>query len=467
MRLATRPFILAQIASLTIIVSATMLLPDIGLWRGALPMIAVWLLCIGLYRMTPHPTQAGGYTLLVVYTMLAIGVVANVHLYTVGSGASDEMPVLLNDDASRYFRHALCFAKGEEGELEYRLQLGYPWFIAQIWRVTGISIFAPLVVNMALILGAIIVSGMVCGRILRTGKAELWGMIATASVCYYLATGTLLLKEAGTALAIALAGYALTYIVYPEKSKGKEILIFALALALLSIFRFNYIPIVAIGVVLVTPWRRESVVVSGVMLLLCIVVWGVNYSILLPSEAVDNYMSGIGDGSTMKGNYFYDHPQHRAHNEMIGNYIDYPIWKKILWLPISAITQFLIPFSWGMERDICFGYTLAYARIGYPWYLIVGAILYGLWQTMRDRKSTGIPMRWIIVGIVLWLIPAYLFAGTVSRYALCFLPLLVPLAVDTIQKHWRTRAFRIYTSIYIAVLAATLITCHHLQASAI
>lgn len=465
MRLTRHGFVWAQVAAMGVVAVAAAMVPEVGIVAGVLSMMAVWALCIGAYRLTPRSSMAGGYVLLIAFTLLAIGVLANVHLYTAGTDASNSMPMLTNDDAARYFDRAKLIANGDS--LDNVIQQGYPWFIAQIWCVTGISIFAPLVANMAMILGAIIVAGMVCGRILRGERSELWGMIATASVCYYLAMGTLLLKEAGTALAMAIAGYALTYLIYPDGKRWKVIAIFALSIAMLGVFRFNYIPIVAVGVAIVTPWRRDAAVTAGAMLMVCAVVWCINHYILLPSEAVDTYMSGLGDGSTMKGNYLYDHPQHRAHNEMVGNYFEYPLWKKILWLPISAITQFLIPFPWGVERDLSFGYTLVWARIAYPWYLIGGAIIYGLWQAIKSRDGWSVPVRWILLGVALWLIPAYLFAGTVSRYALCFVPLLVPLAVDTIERHRQRRAFIIYSCVYVVVLAVTLIVCYHIQTRAI
>lgn len=467
MRVMRRGFVWAQVAAMGVVAAAAAMVPEVGVVVGTLTMMAVWALCIGAYRLTPRASAGGGYVLLVAFALLAVGVLANMHLYTAGAEESDAMPMLTNDDAARYFHRAESIAKGDVEGLSDVIQQGYPWFIAQIWRVTGISIFAPLVANMAMILGAIIVAGMVCGRILRGERSELWGMIATASVCYYLATGTLLLKEAGTALAMAIAGYALTFLIYPEGKRWKVIAIFALSMVMLGVFRFNYIPIVAVGVAIATPWRRDAAVTAGAMLAVCAAVWCVNHYVLLPSEAIDTYMSGLDDGSTMRGNYFYDHPQHRAHNEMVGNYFEYPLWKKILWLPISAITQFLIPFPWGMERDISFGYTLVWARIAYPWYLIGGVIIYGLWQAIRSRKGSAVPARWIVLGVALWLIPAYLFAGTVSRYALCFVPLLVPLAVDAIERHGHRRAFKIYAGIYVVVLAATLIVCYHIQSSAL
>lgn len=477
MRFNHQHFLWAHIVYIAIIAITTAMLPGIGFLTTITALLIVWLLIDRIYNLSPYKNSAGRYALLVITTLLAVGVIANIHMYTVGSGGTDSAPILHNDDAKKYFLGALYIVGDQYGIEIKTLHLGYPHFIAAIWKVTGVSIFYPILVNMTMLLLSIIITGIISARLIGnlTSRPPQWiataAMIAIAAVSYYLSTGTLLLKEAGTALAVTLA-----ILPFTPKTEGQKsilntpfsILYFIIGIFLLMIFRFNYIAIIAIGIIILAPWHKKQLSYFRIhisALVICTIAWAIMHLIILAEADITHLVVNSIDGGALGGAYFYDNPQHRAHNALVDGYFGFPLWKRLLFLPISAVTQFLIPFPWAFERDLQFGYTLVYARFAFPWYLIGGTIIYFLATTLRH-----IPRHllfWSAFAIIAWLIPAYFVAGTVSRYALCFVPLLIPLAVYIIASACHTRTFRIYMATYIAVVTIVLIACYHIQQAAV
>lgn len=477
MRLIHRQFLWAQLACLLLIAGAAILMPGAGFFVTLPSVIILWFIVEAAYRLTPYTNAAGHYTLLIVTTLLSLGVIANVHMYTSPDGASDSFPLLINDDLRKYFLGALHIIGDPRGVPIEPIHFGYPYIIAAIWSVTGVSIFFPIIINAALLLLSIILTGIIAARIIgdATPRSSAWiataAMIVISAVAYLLATGILLLKEAGTVFAITAAILPFTRATLIKVSTPRSFIFrvaaFLLPLILLMLLRFNYIVIIALGIVILTPWSRKSIrsqlsSFNSVALLLCILAWATMH-IILANAAIDlnHIVVNSIKGGALAGAYFYDNPQHAAHNAMVAHYFEFPIWKRLLYLPFSAATQFLIPFPWAFERNLPEGYTFVYARFAFPWYLIGGTIIYFLATSLRRIPQRM--LRLTIFAVIAWLTPAYLTAGTVSRYALCFLPLLVPLAVYTVATVGRTRAFRIYLCIFSIMIIAILIACYHIQ----
>lgn len=469
-----RIFAFAQLAYIVIVWAVLRLLPGADVLSTTAAMAGVWIAVASVYQRTSSRSLTGWWTLLIATTLLAVGTIANIHFFTVASGGATTTPVLENPDVHRYFLDALHHAGLEGGQPEWIDKRGYGLTISLLWRLTGVTIVSPLIMNMFMILLSIIISGVITARLMSNGRDSshaqrlaATAMIMTAAVCYYLNSGTLLLKEAGTCLALALSALALTSVINPQSGtlpRIKSGAAFLGGIILLCFMRYNYILIVLVGALLVTSWRnRKSIMQTLPFIAICLAAWGV--MTLIFSNYITANTGVIIDGENIRSYFFFDNGQHRFYNNMIGDYLSYPAWKRILLLPVSAVTQYLVPFPWNFSRDLTFGYTLAYAHITYPWYLVGGMILYFLvtgWRT----ASRGL-RKYVFVGALMWLIPAYLFAGTVSRYALPMLPMLIPAAVHVFSTCRNNRNFRIYGITYCTLLAITLVTCHYLQQSAI
>lgn len=467
-----RTFLFAQLVCMIIVSCLPVLLPGADTVTTPIAMIGVWGIVALTYRGTSARNITGWWTLLVTTTLLAAGVIANIHYFTVAAGGTTACPVLENPDARRAFLDALHHAGIEGGQPEPYSGRGFGLMISLLWKITGVTIVSPLILNMLMILLSIIISGVVTSRLLhdsgttRKGIISSIAMIMTASVCYYLNSGTLLLKEAGTCLAFSLIALALTSAIH-DKGRQDRIRLFVLytaGLAMLCLIRHTHIMFAVAGALVLIPWKdRQRVWQMIPLLLIPLLIWGAMEFILHSGTMTKT--SNIIDGDPIHSAYFYDNGQHRFYNNLIGDYLYYPAWKRILLLPVSAITQFLVPFPWNFSRDMIFGYTLAYAHISYPWYIVGGLVLFFIATAWRTAPS-GL-YRFTVTGAIMWLIPAYLVAGSVSRYALPILPMLIPAAVYVITTCRHSRRFRLWGICYGIMLTFTLIACRYMQQSAI
>ncbi len=466
-----RTFLFAQLAYTIIVSCLPLLLPGADTITTPIAMIGVWIIVGSAYRCTSTCNITGWWTLLISTTLLAAGVIANIHYFTVAAGGTTDNPVLENPDARRAFLDALHHAGIAGGQPETYSRRGFGLMISLLWGITSVTIVSPLILNMIMILLSIIISGTVTSRLLHDndksscGKTASIAMIMTASVCYYLNSGTLLLKEAGTCLAFSLIALALTSAIYDKghQDRLKLLALYTIGLTILCLIRHTHIMFAIAGALILIPWNNSHRMRQTIPLLLIpLFIWGA-MEVLLNSDTMTTTSNTV-NGNQIHSAYFYDNDQHRFYNNLIGDYLYYPAWKRILLLPVSAITQFLIPFPWNFSRDMVFGYTLAYAHISYPWYIVGGLVLFFIATAWRTT-ATGL-YRFTVMGIILWLIPAYLYAGTVSRYALPMLPMLIPAAVYVITTCRRSRPFKQWAICYGLMLMLTLLACYHMQQSA-
>lgn len=471
-----RSFGWAQLAYMLLVTVAALIWPGAGFWTTVSSLMGVWIVVSLLYQYTRYRNSAGWWTLLAATTALSIGVIVNVWYFTTASGVTVSDPVLNNYDARDYFDSSMAvFSDAEAQPTHHRMAIAR--FIAQIWDITGVSIFSPIVVNMTMVLAAVIVSGLISERMLRgvTGRSPQWvttcAMIMTAGVCYYLNSGTVLLKDAAVAMAMALCVFGLTGIPHPfadRCNRGLAVGCFCVGILLLAMARFQYIWIVVAGIFVLTLFaggRRWGF--PSVLLALCGVAWLLVERNVATAVDAGTIMSDALEGPIMRSAWFFgDIPGHEFYERYVNNsYFYWPVWKKLLWLPVSAVTQYLIPFPWNYIRDTNFGPTLAYAHFAYPWYAVGSLVLYFIGGCIRraPRELTA----WTAWAVMAWLLPAYMVAGTVSRYGLPFLPMLVPAAVYVAAQCTRLKSWRAWTAIYAVALAVTLIVSHHLQSSAI
>lgn len=466
-----RAFTFAQTGYILIVLLALFIFPGADIYLTLLAMVGVWVITSIIYRHTPWHNRAGWWTLLIASTILAVGIVANVHYFTIHSGGSTQLPILQNPDSFRFHYDALFSAGHSAGIPTDTKNHGYGMFISWLWNITGITIVAPMVLNMLFVLIGVILSGGITWKILqgRTQKSSNWcatcAMIMTSSVCYYLNSGTLLLKEAGLIFAFPLVTYCIISIQELPISRlqlAKLLGLFILGIILITILRFYFLIMVIIGILMMAKWQQKNIVFNSVLIAICICSWlGESSFIYTDYSRMPEDTSLIIAGRELDDAFFFDNSDHLTYNSIVKGYLGYPWWLKTILLPMTAAVQYLIPLPWGFCDDIHFGYTLAYAHISYPWYIIGGLILYFI--IFKFRNSPKALQRLILWGVLMWLVPAYLFAGTVSRYALPMLPLIIPAAVYIASKWHECKKMKLWIWCYCSILVIGLIAGYIVQ----
>ncbi len=471
MSLNNRAFMLAQCGYIFIVWLVLSLFPGASMLPTLLSMIGVWAIVLGCYHITPWRSISGMWVLLVATTIISIGIIINVNYFTGFESANTQMPLLQNPDAKRYYADALYSMGHEAGVATEAKNHGYGLMISWLWRITGITIVSPLILNMLFMLLAIILSGGIAWRLLngvmsRSGEwISTCAMIMSASVCYFLNSGTLLLKEAGLIFAFSLIGFSIISLAKLSTTTIHRIgvvVMFALGVLLISLLRFNFLIMVVVGIIMLQVWKRNNLLLGGAYLLVCIVGW-LMVSLVMYQDGIETAQiaSKIIEGRGGIGAFFFENTDHDTYNAIVNGYFEYPWWKKIMLLPMSAAVQFLIPLPWGYCDDIQFGYTLAYAHFSYPWYAVGGLLLY--FVLFQMNRAPKLLCRMVMWGVLMWLVPAYLFAGTVSRYTLPFLPLLIPAVVYVVGSCRKCKNLKMWMYSYFVLLVIGLMSGYVVQ----
>lgn len=301
-------------------------------------------------------SRLGAYVLLGAATLLSIGIVVNVNYFTIGSGGTDAAPVLYNSDAWRTWNDALFHldAGGEAIPPTYGM---YGGIIAVVMSLTGISVTAGLMVSMAATLMSILCSGIIAWRLIADRRIAAVSMACCAAVCYFLTSGTLLIKDAWVCASFAIVGVG--FASSGDGSCRRIVLPVYIGAVMLLLVRPNMLLAMAIGTVMcILPaavdaeGRRKAWTYIGLCAGFCILLWGVGNIAQITPDA-----GGIINIGMSNEWIRYDAPNQLAYYNIIGDYSDLPVYYKVMMLPVTAAVQFLIPFPWNWGRDIIYGPT--------------------------------------------------------------------------------------------------------------
>lgn len=460
-------FIAAQALSLTLVAVVLSALPDVPSLPTLAASAAVWGVTFAAYRFAGHGTVAGRYWLLALTLVLCVGVVLNYHLLTTAQGVSPRLPLFHNFDMARYYYGATFVSGTGEGYLESRNAMGYAVVISMLWKLTGWSLLSPLMLNALAALLTVVFSGVLTRRLLAGAVARSgeWlmtaGMVAAGSVCYLTFSGTLLMKESLTALSLVVAALSVLMLRRGRAAAWAGALLFVGSCAVIGILRHHWVVIPVVGLLVAAvggDWRRwltvGAVGVVAVAVCLCC-----ENLILTASDATMH----IPDVNQLEDNFIIPSTERDAYYQMLGRigYFNGPWWRRLLWLPLTAVVQFLTPFPWNFAKEIGSSVTLAAVKFSYPWYVVGGLTLYYWWRCAR--RSPSLLLMVTAWAALFWLGFAWFCGGTVSRYAYNLVPLLVPAAVYAFACGYGTKGFRRWAVVYSIMIAVALASAYVIQ----
>lgn len=409
-------------------------------------------LAIGATLFVPFRSTRTLWTVGAAALLLSIGVMANSWYFTVGLGGTQQAPVLVNYDSNRWWSDALYHLSDNTGQRAYSCFGYYGYVLAAVMGLAGKTIEVALLWSMTLILIALLLTGQLAYRLSASkGRAAL-AMVCTAGVCYWLTMGTIVLKDAFVIVAIALAANGLT-------TRGPKMLAWLIpAAAMLAVSRPAY-NLMLVGGVLIVYRPLMFNITSIAAIAVCLLAWQIP---LLAGASSDTAKVLAGDASL---GVTFNAPNQMAFYNIVGDYTQLPFYKKVLLLPLSAAVQFLIPFPWNFARDIPFGLTQVWAHISYPWYFFGFVVMYFVVSQFKNRFSEV--YRLTAWAILCWLVPCYLFGGTISRYGLPFIVPAAPAVATTLINCCKSRRFYTILGFFAVIIVSVLLLAHYLQSSAI
>lgn len=462
----TRPecrFCIFGAIAVAAVASLAFALPGVPAWRSVGAYLAVLAVGIATYRALPGRTAAGMAVVTGVWLLLACGGIANIHLFTAVMGGTLSEPVLANPDSHLYYYMSKAVVAEKFSGTGYQL---HTLVFAALMKVFGTTVLTLTVFNALAVLLTVVLAGYIASQSVaapaRGNRPQTVAMLMTGMVCYLLAMGTVILKDAFVMLSVATAA-AIMVTAWTGSSRSRcwlLVTLMMLSVALAGAMRIQYIAVILPVVALLTRRRRLSLALLAVAVVAAIaLVWG--YETYRHAVADRPYMVVAGGESAAENTVFQIDSDHGVYSIFAHEYISaFPLWKRLLYIPLTASVQFFIPFFWTMGRDFPFGYTMAAAHFGFPWYALACFILYAL--LLRLRRLRGALLRLTLAGCFVWLVPAFTAAGLVSRYCLPAIPLLVPSAVEVWTCCRGCRSFRLFAAGYACVVVAALAVAYYM-----
>lgn len=457
-------------------------------------MLIALAIALGALRLCGRPTKWSTTVIVVLWAIMAVGITLNVYQATAQCDATLTDPKLLNPDISRYWDQACALFE----RIPYPGEHSVPVFCyatAGIWWLFGKSLVYPLALNVTLTLISVVLVGLVSRKLLAGQIKSLsddavsaLAMTLIAAVTNYVGFGMVMLREPSDYLGFMLASLCLVDLFQGRKITLKSAVAFIAGVALLACNRPASVCFIILGIVLLSIRGLRTQWKSGLVLTVVAVAAAVGGMSFTNEKSWAHVHIVRGDSSMGRkfianndtvNDYRYTH-----YNKLIGPYYNTPVLNRLSVLPITATVQAIVPFPWGFERDMKYGYTQAYNHVGYPWYAIAGIIafyyLWLWWRVCKNDKTTpkNRLLRWLSLwrqdplhlwalwALACWLVIAFLYAGSVSRYAMPMVQLLIPLAVviiDRLKAGYDRKPFSIWATTYVVIMAAGLIICYHLQ----
>lgn len=203
----------------------------------SLSFAVIYLIVKSLYSFSVISHNLGKWTLIGVSLLMAAGIIVNIWYFTAYSGGTLANPILNNPDSTRYFNSALALYNGDTSVCTQAYR-GYPMLISLLWKITGVSVAVPLVINFAFTLLSILISGAIATKMLQGRVAytnlPLVGAVAmllTSVCCHYIGCGMVILKEPCLYLGIGLILYAVAGLAVDKHEESGNIVIDSVLLA--------------------------------------------------------------------------------------------------------------------------------------------------------------------------------------------------------------------------------------------
>lgn len=425
-----------------------------------------------VYSTSKLRCDSGQCLLLIVGLALAAYAIISIKSWTVDVGGSFEYPSLKSDD-SGYYRWALYYfdARCPEPKVGFK---GVSIIMVGLWRVLGVSIVWPIAFNYMLILLSIVMTGKLAVRLfgdklddINPKIISVLAMLIVSLLGFLLSQSLRLQKEAACTLGIVLVGYVLAGMSRIEKNnkriRNKDIVLFVLGCLILAFARTSYAYFAVIGAIMMGLTNHHKRWKDCV--LLCCIALGVTllFSFIFAYSFGQQYRTVAGGESMAKA--FKMTLEQQSYSTLIGDYYYYPIWKRLLLLPVTAGVQYIIPFPWIYDHFEINALSVL-PRFRFMWYFIGGVcIFYYLYISILHNKQNHLGV-WSWWPLVVFLIIAYITGGTVSRYILPLQPLFAVIALYVIINVFKgkfRRSFLIWTCVYFFFFSALLIVCYHVQ----
>ncbi len=408
----------------------TAFLPGVG-FGAPVGLVVVWGLTRLAARWLGVDSMPCRWTLVGAMAFLGAMLLVNLDFFCTAAGATPADPYIVNPDAARNWAQIKAFASGlmPDGFFNYQ---AYGIIMSIPGRFLGLG--GLLCVNALMTMLAIVFTG----RIARESagfdgfcsmRVAMAAMLMTACVLNFMAAGTILLKDAMACAAFAAA--VTGCLAMRRRCAAGEfplawLLLTLAATALAMLVRMRSLYMLVFAFLALMPWtagRRGGF--RALWPFIATLVFCVGGIVAM--DCVGDMADVTGDALDMDSPVVFSaSPRGSSLTPFIEAYPTAPLWLKLVSLPFTLGLQLLLPLPWTFMRHFDYGPSMVLAHFGFPLYIEAGLVAYFLLFCIRRAPRALVVTT--LAGFVLYAGIAFLYGGTVSRYSLMLLPMLLPSA---------------------------------------
>ncbi len=309
---------------------------------------------------------------------------------------------------------------------------GYPIFLGFIFKFFGVDLLYGLLANLIIMSISIFFMGVISFKITLSKKILNNTLLLSFLTGQLLSLGVVLLKDTLILLSIVFLTYSLVDI-YNSKFSIKNSTLFIFSSILLTLTRAQYLFVPPLMIVIIFRKKFSKFILMIPVLFLVLFLGttiGKRYS---TTEYSVDYLMDQGI-QTKKVEKDWDKNLSQNKSSFMGRFVSgfeqWSLVKRVLFIPIFTAIQYLTPFDF-WRIDSFHPYFLIERNMNIVWFLFVGPIIflsiYFLWRYKKEYSNNlELLFSISILGLILYIIPAYVRGGTVPRYAIIFLPLMLP-----------------------------------------
>ncbi len=447
-------FLLCEAAGAALwLVLALCVCPGAGLAMPAL-LVGIWILVRLAARGLDLNSKAELRSLFGAMMLLGILLIINTDFFLSHPGATEGHPYLANYDSARYWAMINAIMDGHTVPPDTFVNYAYAMTVpVKLMGLRGVLGF-----NALCIMLTICFSGRIARECCPTKEAEVSAatMIMLTLAFNFLAHGTVLLKDA--LVAAGFSGFAACLLILRNHPVRPWAVAGAVLACLTAItVRGLCIPLILGLTLLLLPWKqvlngkqKRTAIVFGVLVIVVL-----SYSFFL-NALMNNSMVVLSKDTARGVNemVFSNSQRGSMLTSFISEYPLMPVWERVALLPLTMALQLLLPLPWTYLRHFDYGPSMMLAHMGYPLYLAAGFVIY--FFIFAIRKA---PHRLVLTslgGLMFYAMVAYAYGGTVSRYALMLLPLLLPAGAWALINCRTRRSLKLWMSAYVLLLTIAL-----------
>jgi len=275
----------------------------------------------------------------------------------------------------------------------------------------------------------------------------------------FMSTGFILLKDIFIITSITLSLYASLNLLN-RQNVIKNYSLIIVSVIIMSLFRFSFIwaPIL----ILITITIKEIKIIKLFPIIAVLIIGGLkiqsNYGTDIKSIEETIEFATSNNVITRK----LDAGSSSTVSNFLFGYDNWSVLKKISFLPITSAFQYIIPFNvYSFDQSLIYPYYFISINYNIIWLFFTGPLLiFSIFNIKKIRKvNSSLVLKITYLGILFYLIPAFIFGGLIPRYSVPFYSLLLPImAINlteikvsiTYKKKWN-RSYLLYflTSLFL------------------